>query len=215
MKTHQAIYPIAPMCRVLGVSPSGYYAWRKRLPSARAQADALLKERIEAIHRRSRGTYGAPRIQAALAAQGQRVGRKRVAQLMQEAGLQDVSRRKKVHTTTRDDTPHTPDLVQRDFSAEAPDVLWVADITCTHLGWFPLPGRGVGRIQPAGHRLGHGCSFESGTGPGCIGHGPGAAAARDGDSPFGSWHAIHLYLLWTSVPRGRHSSLPRLGGRLL
>ena len=130
MKAHQALYPIATMCRVLGVSPSGYYAWRKRWPSARAQADALLKERIEAIHRRSRGTYGAPRILAELAAQGHRVGRKRVARLMQEAGLQGVSRRKKVHTTTRaEDTPDTPDLVQRDFSAQAPDVLWVADIT--------------------------------------------------------------------------------------
>lgn len=130
MKAHQALYPIATMCRVLGVSSSGYYAWRKRLPSARAQADALLKERIEAIHTRSRGTYGAPRILAELAAQGHRVGRKRVARLMQQAGLQGVSRRKKVHTTARsEEVSATPDLVQRDFSASAPDAVWVADIT--------------------------------------------------------------------------------------
>jgi putative transposase len=67
------------MCRVLGVSASGYYAWQSRPLSARAQADRALLEQIRAIHARSRGTYGAPRIQAELAAQGTHVGRKRIA----------------------------------------------------------------------------------------------------------------------------------------
>ena len=127
---NQAAYPIATMCRLLEVSTSGYYAWRGRAPSSRAHTDAALLERISAIHARSRGTYGAPRIHAELAAQGHRVGRKRVARLMRKADLAGVSRRRRPWTTVRD-TAHraAPDLVERDFSAAAPDTLWVADIT--------------------------------------------------------------------------------------
>ena len=127
---NQAMYHVATMCRVLGVSPSGYYAWRSRPPSARAQADAALSGRLRAIHARSRGTYGVPRVQAELATEGTRVSRKRVARLMRAAGLVGVSRRKAFHTTVRDRDAHpAPDLVERDFTASAPDRLWVADIT--------------------------------------------------------------------------------------
>ncbi len=130
MKAHQAEYPIATMCRLLEVSTSGYYAWLKRGPSARALRDAELTETIEAIHARSRGTYGSPRIHAELAARGVRVGRKRVARLMREAGLEGVSRRKGKVTTRRDrEARPAPDLVDRDFSVTGPDQLWVADIT--------------------------------------------------------------------------------------
>jgi putative transposase len=118
------------MCRVLGVSPSSYYAWRGRGPSARARKDVVLTERVRAIHKRSRGTYGAPRVHVELAEEGIRVGRKRVARLMHAAGLRGVSRRKGAQTTQRDrDARPAPDLVDRDFSASAPDQLWVADIT--------------------------------------------------------------------------------------
>jgi len=118
------------MCRVLGVSPGGYYARLKRPPSARAQADAALSARIVEIHRRSRQTYGVPRIYAELKAQGLRVGRKRVARLMNTAGLYGVSRRKWVITTVRDHTAKpASDLVERNFTAAAPNRLWVADIT--------------------------------------------------------------------------------------
>ena len=96
------MHGIATMCRVLGVSPGGYYARQKRPPSARAQADLELSTRIAAIHRRSRQTYGVPRIYAELQAQGLRVGRKRVARLMNTAGLYGVSRRRWVITTVRD-----------------------------------------------------------------------------------------------------------------
>jgi putative transposase len=121
---------VATMCRVLGVSASGYYAWQVRPPSARTQADAALTEQIRAIHTRSRGTYGAPRIQAELAAQGTPVGRKRVARLLQAAGLAGVSRRLFVTTTRRDRTARpAPDLVQRCFAVAGPNQLWVADIT--------------------------------------------------------------------------------------
>jgi len=118
------------MCRVLGVSRSGYYAWRKRPPSKRDRKDAMLTERIRQIHDRSRGTYGSPRVHAALQADGIRVGKKRVARLMKEAGLRGVSRRKRPSTTVRGDSARTvPDLVDRDFTASGPDELWVADIT--------------------------------------------------------------------------------------
>ncbi len=90
---NQASHKIATMCRVLGVSTSGYYAWRGREPSIRAEQDTLLLTRIRALHERSRGTYGVPRIHAQLSAQGTHVARKRVARLMHKAGLQGVSRR--------------------------------------------------------------------------------------------------------------------------
>jgi putative transposase len=118
------------MCRVLRVSRSGYYAWRKRRPSKRAQKDAMLTRRIKHIHAESRETYGSPRIHAALQAEGIHVGKKRVARLMKEAGLRGASRRKRPSTTVRADTGRpVPDLVDRDFTASRPDEHWVADIT--------------------------------------------------------------------------------------
>ena len=130
MRAHQAHYPVATQCRLLDVSTSGYYAWQRRGMSARAEADRELLSMIQAIHASSHGTYGAPRIHAELGAQGVRVGRKRVARLMRSVALAGVSRRKRPHTTVRSrGTAKAPDLVQRQFTAEAPDRLWVADIT--------------------------------------------------------------------------------------
>lgn len=130
MKAHQASYRIATQCRLLGVSTSGYYAWHKRGTSARSRADHDLLSKIREIHVHSRGTYGAPRVHAELAATGVRIGRKRVARLMRLAGLAGVSRRKAPRTTIRTRGESVaPDLVQRSFTAEAPDQLWVADIT--------------------------------------------------------------------------------------
>ncbi len=130
MKVNQAVHLIATMCRVLGVSPSGYYAWRERSASKRAVSNAALLERIRAIHEYSRGTYGVPRIFEELKAKGTHVGRKRIARLMKVAGLQGVSRRRSCWTTRRDkDARPAPDLVSRDFTASGPDRLWVADIT--------------------------------------------------------------------------------------
>ena len=130
MSANQALYPIARMCRLLGVSTSGYHAWRRRPPSARARRDEVLLKRIGEIHAASKGTYGAPRIHAELAAEGISVGRKRVARLMRVAGLRGISRRKAPRTTWRDERQRpAADLVQRNFSAQGPDRLWVADIT--------------------------------------------------------------------------------------
>ena len=129
MSDHQAAYPTTTMCELLGVSSSGYYAWIKRRPSQRAETDVMLIAEIRVAHEASRGTYGAPRIHAELAAKGLRVGRKRIARLMLQAGLAGVSRRRFVTTTVRDGGRQAPDLVERNFTAEAPDRLWVADIT--------------------------------------------------------------------------------------
>jgi putative transposase len=121
---------VATLCRVLEVSASGYYAWQSRSPSRRSMEDAVLQANIEGIHRRSRATYGVPRVHAELRAEGIRVGRKRVARLMRRADLEGASRRKKAWTTQKDrDARPAPDLVERDFSANGPDRLWVADIT--------------------------------------------------------------------------------------
>ena len=130
MRANQDKHRVATMCRVLGVSPSGYYAWRARPPSQRAREDAKLLGSIRAAHEGSDGTYGAPRVHQELQEQGARVGRKRVARLMRSAGLQGVSRRKWIRTTERDERNRpAPDLVEREFRADGPDRLWVADIT--------------------------------------------------------------------------------------
>ena len=142
MKAHRAEFPLAAMCRVLGLSPSGYYDWLKRPPSARARRDAELEGRIGAIWTGSGETYGRPRIHAALKAEGERVGQKRVGRLMTGLGLQGVTRRRWRTATTRRDAEArpAPDLVNRDFSASGPDELWVADITYvpTWAGWLYL-----------------------------------------------------------------------------
>lgn len=130
MKANQAHHAVTTMCRLLGVSPSGFYAWSHRLRSPRAQGDEALLIQIRSIHARSRGTYGAPRIHAELTASGTRVSRKRIARLMREAGLEGASRRRRYCTTVRDGSARqAPDLVERNFTAESRDQLWVADIT--------------------------------------------------------------------------------------
>jgi putative transposase len=130
MSANQAFFAIATMARVLGVLTAGYYAWRSRPPSARAIADAALLRQVRTIHAVSRGTYGAPRVHAELCAVGRAVGKKRIARLMRAAGIVGVSRRRAVITTRRDrDARPAPDLVDRNFTADRPNQLWVADIT--------------------------------------------------------------------------------------
>ena len=131
MSANQAEFSIAAMARVLGVSESGYHAWRSRPPSARAVEDKMLLKKIRTVHATSRETYGSPRIHAELRATGHRHGRKRIARLMRGAAVTGASRRRKGVTTTRRDknARPAPDLVDRDFTAGGPDKLWVADIT--------------------------------------------------------------------------------------
>ncbi len=142
MKAHRAVFPVRAMCRVLGLSPSGFYAWLKRPRSASALRDDALRVLVRRSWEASRRTYGRPRIHADLAAWGERVGPKRVARLMREEGIEGASRRRrKVALTVRDAHARpAPDLVERDFSAEGPDQLWVADITYVPAGagWLYL-----------------------------------------------------------------------------
>jgi len=126
----RASYPVAMLCRMLGVSKSGYYAWRDRPPSRRTQQDALLTEKIREIHSRSRETYGYPRVHAELRSLGIGCGRRRVARLMKVAGLRGCMRGKKRATTRRDPrAAPAPDLLRRNFVACQPNKIWLADIT--------------------------------------------------------------------------------------
>jgi putative transposase len=131
MKANQVKYPVRLMCRLLGVSASGFYAWDERPASRRALADIALTAKIHTIHRLSRESYGVPRIHAELADEhGIHVGKKRIARLMRAAGLRGVTRRGFVRTTVQDPTATMPlDRVNRNFTIDRIDTLWVADIT--------------------------------------------------------------------------------------
>jgi putative transposase len=129
IEAQKANFPISLSARMLGVSRSGFHAWRRRPPSDRALGDAWLTERIREIHTRSRGTYGSPRVQAELRRQGIRVGRKRVERLMAAAGLSGDHRRRKGKTTIRvQGVRVASDLVERDFNPTEPNRLWCADL---------------------------------------------------------------------------------------
>jgi putative transposase len=131
VSANQAELAVRTMCKVLGVSSSGYYAWARRAPSKRAIEDVVLTERIRAIHIASDENYGSPNIHAELRDEGICIGRKRVARLMRQAHLRGVSRRRSFVVTTQRNRkqPAAPDLVNRCFVAEGPNQLWVADIT--------------------------------------------------------------------------------------
>jgi len=131
VNANQADAPVHTMCRVLQVSASGYYGWLDRPPSRRAIDDAVLVERIRAIHAESDGTYGRPRVRAELIDQGLRVSGKRVARLMRRHAIRGVSRRRGFVVTTKRDQRQrpAPDLVKREFAADGPNRLWVADMT--------------------------------------------------------------------------------------
>lgn len=129
------------MCEVLGVSRSGFYAWRRRAPSARVTENQQLAVKIAAIHKQSRGTYGSPRVHAELCAQGFEVGRNRIERIMREQGIVGRERPRFRRTTdSRHDLPVAANLLDRNFTALEPDVAWVADITYvwTQQGWLYL-----------------------------------------------------------------------------
>ena len=125
--------PVATSCRVMKVTTSGFYEWRQRQadPSPRVRQDHDLTATIIEVHRQSRGTYGAPRVHAELRlGAGIRIGRKRVARLMRNAGLEGVYRRRRRGCTRRDpEAVPSDDLVNRHFTADGPNKLWVSDIT--------------------------------------------------------------------------------------
>lgn len=137
----KACYPIRILCRCLEVSRSGYYAWRGRAASVRAQEDARLKVKIAAWHRASHGTYGSPRIVRDLREDGDRVSRKRVARLMRDLEIEGRRKRRyRATTDSRHPFPVAPNILMRDFEVDAPNTAWVTDITylATLEGWLYL-----------------------------------------------------------------------------
>ncbi len=144
MAGQASTFAVSAMCHALDVSVSGYYAWRRRAPSPRAQADAALTAHIQTTFVAGRGVYGSPRIHAALRRHGIRCGRKRVARLMRAQGLCATRpRRRKPRTTdSQHSQPVAPNLLARNFTASGPNRKWVADITAiaTHAGWLYLAG---------------------------------------------------------------------------
>ena len=137
----KANFPVTLLCRVLEVSTSGYYRWRKAAPSRRARDDARLKPTIAAIYAESRQTYGSPRVHAEIVEQGLDAGRHRIARLMREMGLSAApTKRFRVTTNSRHGRGYAPDLVKRDFEPTEPNRLWVSDITYvwTDDGWAYL-----------------------------------------------------------------------------
>jgi transposase InsO family protein len=141
IEKHQRKYPIGQQCRVLGVSRSGYYAWRERQKKKTHDPNRALIEHIWRIHNKSRRTYGSPRIHAELRAEGMVYNRKRIARLMRQEGIQGRRKRRKAVTTdSKHPYPVAPNLLNRQFEAQAPNEKWVADITYipTREGWLYL-----------------------------------------------------------------------------
>jgi putative transposase len=135
------LYPVRLMCHLLGVSASGYYAWRQRPESARAHSDRELLARIRRIHEASKGVYGSPRVHAELVAEGVQVGRHKIAQLMRLARLRGCPKRRFRVTTQRDPSHRVAhNLLKQNFTADGPNRRWAGDITyiATQQGWLYL-----------------------------------------------------------------------------
>ena len=211
MKANQADYAIATQCRVLGVSPSGYYALAGAARPRREHADAALLWRIRAIHARPRGTYGAPRIHAELADEGVHVGRKRVARLMRAGGLGRRQPAQGVRTTmVRDRNARpAPDLVDRDFTASPTNSGWRTSPTSRPWSAFSYLAVVLRRLQPPDRRLGDGdpparrssCSTPSTWRSG-------QRRPDDVDPSFRPGHAVHV-----ASPSGCAARRPACGRR--
>lgn len=139
---HRKVWPVQVMCEVLGLSSSGYYAWRSRPESARAAANRALLDDIRRIHADSCGTYGSPRVHAVLRGHGRRIGRSRVERLMRTAGIRGLAAlpRRARTTDSRHGYPIAPNRLDRNFRALAPNQVWLADLTYirTGEGWLYL-----------------------------------------------------------------------------
>src|SRR6185437_9826244 len=142
IEDHRNTYPVRLMCAVLEVSPAGYYAWRERPVSERTKSNATLLAAIRQAYRDSGGRYGSPRVHAVLRAQGRGASRGRIERMMRRHGIRAImASPRRVHTTdSRHDLPIAPTLIARDFTASAPNRVWLADITYipTAEGWLYL-----------------------------------------------------------------------------
>jgi len=137
----KASYRVTILCRVMGVSTSGFYAWQNRPPSARAQRDQDLTKKIVDFHKASGGKYGSPRIHTDLLASNEHVGKKRVERLMRQSGIEGKRSRKFRCTTNSNHNKETaPNLLQQQFDVDRPNCVWSSDITqlATPEGWLYL-----------------------------------------------------------------------------
>jgi putative transposase len=141
IQSEKAHWPIEVQCEVFGVSRSGYYAWRARPEAPRAALDAELVSEIKDAYKVGRGGYGSPRVHRELRARGRRVGRKRVERLMRREGIVALKKRR-FRRTTDSNHPHpiAPNVLERDFATELPNIAWVTDVTYvwTQEGWLYL-----------------------------------------------------------------------------
>ena len=138
---HRKEHAVVRLCEALAVSSSGYYDWVRRPESERSVENRRLTEKIQQSHQRSRGIYGAPKIHEDLRAEGEACSVKRVARLMQKAGIESkIARKFKLTTDSRQTMQPAPDLLQRNFETAAPDQAWVSDTTAiaTRQGWLYL-----------------------------------------------------------------------------
>jgi transposase InsO family protein len=204
IRDHREHFPVRLMCRVLEASPSGFYDWLRRPESQRAAEDRALIEKIQAVHNESRRTYGSPRGHASLKAAGYRIGRKRVARLMRENDIRPRTKRKfKVTTDSRHDHPIAPNLLDRQFTVEAPNTVWLADLSYiwTREGWLYLAvvldlfsrqvvGWAMDEQMPQELTPGHGA--------------PAAPAAAWPDAPLRSRQSICRRCLPETARRARH-----------
>lgn len=154
-------YPVRLMCAVLEVSPAGYYAWRDRPVSEGTKSNAALLAAIRQIHQDSSGRYGSPRVHAVLRRQERGASRGRIERLMHWHGIRAImARRRRVRTAdSRHDLPIAPNLITRDFTAPAPNRVWLADITYIPTAEVAVPGGCHGSLQPQDRRLGHAGSY--------------------------------------------------------
>lgn len=141
ISAHRETFKVGRMCTLLKVSRSGYYAWLSRPESRRSCENRALKDKIRVFHAASHGIYGSPKIYKDLIGDGVRCGKNRVARIMRQAGIRSRTKKKfKATTNSRHNLPVAPNLLNQDFTVDAPDRTWVSDITYIHTekGWLYL-----------------------------------------------------------------------------
>lgn len=219
IEDHRDAYPVRLMCAVIEVSPAGYYAWRDRPVGERAKANAALLAEIRQVHQGSCGRYGSPRIHAALRRQGRGASRGRIERLMHRHGIRAImARPRRVRITDRrHDLPIAPNLIARDFTAPAPNRVWLADITYipTAEGWLYLATvMDLFSRKIVGWTMRDHMQVETRIRGTEDGH-PATAAAAWIDPPLRSRRAVCLTRLSQCSHQSRHRRIDEPQGRLL
>jgi putative transposase len=188
----KAVAPVSRLCQCLGVSVSGYYAWKARKPSLRQKTDMVLLAYIRSHFTASGETYGSPRMHAELKAHGVAAGRHRIARLMRDNDLKAHQKRRYKRTTdSQHGSPVAPNLLDQDFAAPAPNQKWGVDISYIWTAMLAVPGDRAGPVFPSHRRLGNGRSDRQGAGNHRAETSDCRPAARPRfDPPFRSWQSV-------------------------